>query len=94
MIIRENDQLAVPHHQRKDTCHACQAENVTTMPMQIKVETEQNGSRHVLLCNLCGKIQYDTETEQKQKERKQKAEAQRQAFLERYDPEYTGELPF
>ena len=42
MFIRENDRLTAPSiHQRKDTCHACQAENVTTMPMQIKVETEQ-----------------------------------------------------
>lgn len=45
MLIRENDQLTIPDIQQcKDTCHACGAENVTTMPMQIKVEkveTEQ-----------------------------------------------------
>ena len=42
MFIRENDQLtALDIQQQKDTCHACGAENATTMPMQIKVETEQ-----------------------------------------------------
>ena len=38
-------------------------------------------------CHICGRLEYPPEKENAIKKRKEKAEQQRQAFLERYDPD-------
>ena len=46
-------------------------------------------------CGICGRTEYSPEIAQKHQERKEKAERQRQAFLEKYDPEFNNsKLPF
>ena len=48
MFIRENNQLTVPKQHYKDTCHACQTENTTTMPMQIKVKLTESTKTEII----------------------------------------------
>lgn len=56
---------------------------------------EQITSVNMRPCGICGKQAYSPAVESERKARKAEQDKQRQAFLDRYDPEHNdGKLPF